>query len=297
MRIVKVHLGWLVLLAVSMTLLGCDRDGCTQPDDGNHNGAPMVDAWPKWSSADSSKIAYTHVARAWEELQEYGDRSVWVVDIVTLEEQHITDGVVYDWSPHGDELLIWRPGGQMWLVNWLTGEEQLLPVRGQEADFSPCGSRIAFYGGEETTGTWVLYLESMTTEWISDKGGADWSPDGSKLLCDSLVIIGDDGTRIGKVDVDYQFGLPWLGRWSPVGGAVAYGAYCAPRDGSSGDVGIWVANIDGTNQRLVTCPGARASWAPDGKGLAFMAASPDSKASVIWTVGIDGSGKKQVTFP
>jgi Tol biopolymer transport system component len=298
---VRIHnrsiLLWLLITSLQL-LAGCGGYRCTSPD--NDDGQPhsqMLDFWPKWCPADSNLIAYTHLAANGEELQHYGERSIWIVDTETLETEFVTEGVVYDWAPDGAQILFWRSGGNIWLVDISTGTEQCLPVRGSEADFSPCGRRISFHGGLETTGTWVFYLDSMEANWISAWGGADWHPDGTRLLCDSLVVISDEGQWQGKVEIDYAYGGPWLGRWSPSGDAIAYGAYCDMEERPYRDVAIWVVSDDGTRQSMVVCPGARASWSPDGRRLAYGAESADGVAMVVWTGSIDGSNKRQITFP
>lgn len=288
---------WLWMILVSLALVSCDYDGC-DPCPGQPIEYPPVYDWkPRWSHSDSMKIAYTHVSRTWEEYLTYGLYSTWVVDIGTLETEHITEGVVRDWTPDGRQLLIAREPNDFWLVDLAGGEEELLPVWGAEPDLSPCGNKIAFRGGEETTGIWIYSLDVMEARWISKRHYPEWSPDGTELLTDSLVRITEDGARVGKTEIDYQYGLPALGRWSPTGDRIAYGAYCEPPEVKYRNTGIWVVNLDGSGQRLVACPGAVVSWSPDGRWVAYGAPSADSTAGAIWIAEVDGSERRQVTFP
>jgi Tol biopolymer transport system component len=289
---------WLMVILASIVLASCDADRCGPCNSGEPIEYPPVhDGWPRWSPCDSMKIAYTHVSRTWEEYQTLGLYSTWVVDVGTLETEHIGEGVVRDWSPDGQKLLIGREPDQLWLVDLATEEEDLLPIQGVEPDFAPTGNKIALYAGEETTGIWIYFLETMEAQWIANRHFSEWSPDGTMLLTDSLVIMAEDGTRIGKTEIDLEYGLAALPRWSPGGDRIAYGAYCEPSDVKYRNAGIWVANLDGTDQRLVVCPGAVVSWSPDGHRVAYGAPSVDSTAGVIWTTNVDGSERRQITFP
>jgi Tol biopolymer transport system component len=87
------------------------------------------------------------------------------------------------------------------------------------------------------------------------------SPDGTQLLY-SLSLAGglqikDLGTRATRL-LD---GSGFVGRWSPVGGTIAY----IPLPSG----GIWTINADGTGAHAVSPPGHRyeggVQWSPDGK--------------------------------
>lgn len=286
-----------VLLAVSLCC-SCGGENCTNIDEEpDPEVGPRLHVRPIWSPTDSTQIAYTHVARDWGELQDLGHYSVWVVDLLTSQTRHVTEGRASDWSSDGRHLLVSRSMAEMWLVSVSTGEEQILSVRGVDGDYSPVGDRIAFYGGEDTTGTWILEIETMSASWVSPLFGATWGPDGTRLLCDSMIVIRDDGTRLGKIEIDYEYGGPWHGRWSPDGSRVVYGAYCHPRDSDNSEVGIWVANIDGSEQRLVDCPATVASWAPHGREVTYSAPSADRSFKVIWVASVDGTSRRQITSP
>jgi Tol biopolymer transport system component len=291
------HLCW-PLLAFCLVILACGPDACKTSEPECPDYKPLYDHDPKWSHEDSTQIAYTHYAKTWEELQQYGQFSIWVVNLETLEKEYITVGFVFDWSPDGSQLLFARSDWRLRLVDLASRTEELLPVQGGHGDFSPCGTKIAFSGGEETTGTWILDLETGAARWVCEWFHADWSPAGTTLVCDYIKIVGEDGTEIGQIEVGDEFGQPRRPRWSPTGDIVAYEALCELEEGCGRSRGIWAVGTDGSNIRLLACGVAEGfSWSPDGSKIAYSTSSTDSTGCGVWVVNMDGTGRTQVTVP
>ena len=285
---------WLVgiLLGAMALASGCDGTR-VEPEVNGHidPGGPVLDVHPLWSPVDSTRIGYTHFAQSQEELQEWGERSVWIVDTSTGVKQRLTDGMLFDWSPDGEEILLARSYVGVFLRDLQSGEEKEIPVLGGPMDIAPGGEEIAFVSLEEPEGLYILDLESLTSRWIAPRYECDWSPDGKTILCDSLIVIDRDGTRIGKVPWGFEVGSPVHARWSPDGRSIAFGQYCTGRT-----AGIFVIDADGSDQRVVACPGAGPSWSPDGRRLAYSAGA-ENHATAIWVVNADGTAKRQVTYP
>lgn len=271
---------------------GCSRDRCCGPDDGGAWPEPgqTLDVWTNWCPADTNKIGYTHYPKTYEELLEYGNHSVWTVDVATGEREYIARGWLVDWFPDGKRVLICREDGGLSIRDLGTGEEEAIPIFTMFADVSPSGRSIA-YGGPGEHGLWVMNLDSLTSRWVTDKWVCDWSPDGQELLCDSLVIVRADGSRVGKIPCDTTSGLPSWARWSPDGKSVAFSAGPA-----SGHPAVSVINVDGTGQVVVADPGAGPSWCPNGKMIAFSAVTAEN-TTAIWVANWDGTGRRQATFP
>ena len=253
--------------------------------------AQEVDLWPKWSPVDTATIAYTHVAQTMDELRQYGTYSTWIVDVPSGAKRFIVSGVPHDWTPDGRSILFCKSGG-LWTINVSTGLETLISSTPfcRSPRFAPDGSRLSVIkDGKPNYGTWIVVLESDEVAWVSPRYASDWSPDGTELICDSLVIIGADGTRKRKVPhsatMGYVLDEP---SWSPDGTLLAV---------TGKGPAIYVIGLDGSGERIVAQPGAVPSWAPDGERIAYGALSTDRTGMVLWVVNKDGTGKRQITFP
>lgn len=282
------HIGLAALCLLAATL------GCGDSDDngGTYPGWPqipdLVDGWPKWSSADTTKIAYAHCSMTWEEYKRYGDVTVWVVDIATGEMEMITTGAPADWTPDGSSILFYR-NGRLFLIDLSTKQERLVADERSlvlMADLSPCGDKVAYVLDDTGhRGIWIRNLTSGSSEWVYSGYGPDWHPDGSKLLCDSLIVISQQGERLYKFPYPTDFRYPGHARWSPDGQAIAFRAKS----------GIWLMDADGSNLRELV-GGSTPSWSPDGKRVAYGGLSADGRYTAIWVVNADGDAARQVTL-
>lgn len=281
---------------VTLVTMYCGCQTGSGPDNGNDlpNGGRRTDFAPKWCPVDSTKIGYTHSAKDWQELQEFGQSSIWIVDLTTQETRYVTEGVLQDWAPDGDRILFHRYDQGVFLGNLQTGAEEQIPVFGEPMDFSPSGREIAFVSFMDPEGIYILNLETLTSAWIAQRYDCDWSPDGERILCDSLIIISSGGARLTKIPLGPGPGIAAHARWSPNGREIAFGGFC---DDSRKDPGIWVVNLDGSGLRVVACRGAGPSWSRDGRMLAYSATSAEGYDSAIWIISIDGTGKRQVSHP
>ena len=118
--------------------------------------------------------------------------------------------------------------------------------------------------------------------------GAEWSPDGERILFSSnrgglgyqVYVMNADGTGQTRLtDPPSQAGSP---AWSPDGNRVVFG-----RSGA-----LWLMNADGTGQVVLaslTGLGGAPDWSPDGSYIAFV------RNDEIWVIRPDGTGLSQVT--
>ena len=285
---------WLIpVFAGSLLITGsCGEEGTTSIDP---IPPATVDVWPKWSPVDSTEIAYTHFARTLDEARELGDVSVWILNTVTGLNSHLAEGIACDWSPDGQQILLSRNG--IWILDLASGEKQNLTCGDGElcqhgaADVSPDGEQVAYVQGNDPGwGMWVLELASMSKARISDYNRPDWSPDGTEILCDSLIVIRPDGSRVRAIPHD-GLNLAVHARWSPDGSQIALGG-----EDAGGRGGIWIIDPDGSELRFLT-RGATPSWSPDGGRIAYSAVDAEANATAIWMINSDGTGRRQLTIP
>jgi TolB protein len=141
-----------------------------------------------------------------------------------------------------------------------------------DAVWSPDGRKIAFMSRREGTGEDVFVMNAdggdqrNLTHKPGNEVGSAWSPDGRAILFTAVPP-----------------GQPlWVG-----GSRSASGPY---RD-------VYVMNADGSAQRNLTrtreAEEYAATWAPNGRGIAF--AAYDGRSNRIFVLNPDGSGKRALT--
>jgi TolB protein len=178
-----------------------------------------------------------------------------------------------------------------------SGVKQLTrPRRGvvdQYNDMSPDGRRIVFERKERCP--------------------AGGSRDGLDNTCDLVYVMGLDGKELRQlVPCGFDTSEPFPGTcvgartpsWSPDGNRIAFRYALVDDnyvDSYTTNIGIWIANADGSARRQITQlePGTswdrEPQWSPDGRRLAFVREDLKRKAEAVFTVNVDGSGLFQVT--
>jgi Tol biopolymer transport system component len=121
---------------------------------------------------------------------------------------------------------------------------------------------------------------------VGDTWGADWSPDGSKL------VYSDRSGSFWILDVEagIQVHIPSIygaePRWAPDGNRICYDHWMP---GNMFDVRV--ANVDGTGETVVSHAiegwNGHPVWSPDGQWIAYR--HPDPPGQKLWLVRYDGT--------
>ncbi len=174
------------------------------------------------------------------------------------------------------------------------------------ARWSPDGQKIAI-SSPVGSGTEIFLVKAdgsqrtQLTYMGNDNYVDDWSPDGQRLVfqCDwkgsknqaaQICIINADGTHLVHVTDDKSDnGSP---SWSPDGRRIAF------TSNRERHYGIYVMNIDGSNQqRLTNSPDFDEGdpvWSPDGSRIAYVSDPGDSSKAGpnnIYAMNADGTNK------
>ena len=205
-------------------------------------------------------------------------------------------------SPDGRRVLLARQG--VTVATLATGASTRIGA-GEEssAGWSPDSTRVVFSGPEDN-GLYVVDLSTGRRRALlatSQTWTPSWSPDGQWIAFSRQIGYGP--TEVYAAHPDGS-GLRWLTDYAPGGG----GGLAWSRDGRLAFIGsrgseqsahlvivdVHRGRVDVMRPKLQR---GAVAWSPDGKTLAYAAASGNSEASTIFTVDADGSSRRQLTPP
>jgi hypothetical protein len=203
-------------------------------------------------------------------------------------------------SPDGRAVIVARRG--LVVVTLATGASRRVGA-GEEstAAWSPDGKAIVF-SGRENEGLYLVDARGGPSRQLLPRWQVwtpTWSPDGTWIAC--AIQIGYGPIEVYALHPDGS-GLRRLSRYAPAGdGRLAWS-----RDGRLAFVGTRESDrpahlvlVDVRAHRVeVLRPnieGGAVSWSPDGRTIAYAATSDSSRASAIYTVNSDGSGRRRLT--
>lgn len=170
--------------------------------------------------------------------------------------------------------------------------------------WSPNGRQIVFYRNSSNPqgpgGLFIVNVDGSGLRQVSPPTGglvgADWSPDGSKLVAYSgnrIAVIGEDGsglTFLAVTNAESRYGT-WGISWSPDGNEILYnGSHDV--DGFLGGPDVWVFNVATGLSRMLATPGVDARWSPDGRRIAYIATSGLGDLGSLIVIDSDGSNPR-----
>jgi len=292
-------MGRLFLLGV---FLGVVASSCDNSTGSGENPGPLpeyetVDCQPAWSPT-SEWIAFQRRGEETEDLK--------VIFLIRPDgsgaERMIDLGFEPDWSPEGDRI-IYSDGwdGVSTRVHDLGTDSTWVLFPGGlvfSLDWSPVGWKVAGVNSADgTPDICVSSLETLQCRWFGSGGEADWSPDGSELLClwNGMSIMDSSGANRRQI-ISYESGeAPVLGaHWHPDGDRIVF----CRLDVQTWDYKIWLVNADGTGLQCLGIGGGPA-WSPDGEQIVFADDVPEGewRSVRLWIMNADGTERRQLTFP
>jgi dipeptidyl aminopeptidase/acylaminoacyl peptidase len=134
---------------------------------------------------------------------------------------------------------------------------------------------------------------------VMRRGGADWAPDGKRLVLETergLAVVPVAGRKVGWLTHTQRDRDP---RWSPSGQRVAFVrvARCYYEFECKAPSNVYVVTPDGSSRRRMTEHAKAASliWSPDGRSILMTEESPNGLSEgKIAVVGADGRRLRRV---
>ncbi|MCX6555271.1 MAG: DUF5050 domain-containing protein [Candidatus Aminicenantes bacterium] len=233
-------------------------------------GRPLGPSW----SPDATRIAYyNHCSeKKW---------SLFIINADGSNPQQLTNDPdaldwCLSWSADGGQILFTRSrmtpvwSSEIWTMQADgSNARRIGNMDGQGADWSPAGSRIAYFDYVDGGGDiWVMDKDASRGVKITDHGAEDWwpnwSPDGSRIVFQSkregnfdIYSMKTDGS--GLIRLTNNLADDEEPKWSPDGCRIAFSSL---RDGH---YEIYVMNADGSGQKRLTSVDGQAinpDWKP-----------------------------------
>lgn len=211
------------------------------------------------------------------------------------------------WTPNSQAILYTRQGAdgdtlQRHRLDSTTSVTLLdIDVRAREAEMSPDGTRVVYTTDtEEGNELRVITLATgaitnvHANSGLADTRGADWSPDGSKLVFSGpgstrttsrLYVADADGTSPVVITPDEQDDHHLFPDWSPDGSTIAF------TDWGGDEQTVKLIDADGTDQRVLATDAFDSTWSPGSDKLVVTTRDSLTNESryQLRVVGADGS--------
>lgn len=165
--------------------------------------------------------------------------------------------------------------------------------------WSPDGQKIVFRKQAADPrgpgGLFIINSDGSGLREMPVMAGADWSPDGTRLVGYSgsnIAVVGQDGTGFTLLPPTNVDALDGSGiSWSPDGKEILYnGNHIVGTAGSGADV--WILNILTGVSRVLAPLGLDARWSPDGRRVAYIATDAAGQPGNLNVINSDGSNPR-----
>jgi Tol biopolymer transport system component len=222
------------------------------------------------------------------------------------------------WSPDGDQLLVRMEGGGLGAID-VHGDAavDLLPGDGLDVravTWSPDGSRIAFSATDAGTAGRPAQLYSVDPDGTDlhpfiatgsvdgertaiDGDDPAWSPDGRWLAyidrTSGLWVLRPDGSERRQLGVAVAADGSVIGgyAWAPDSTRLTYQRRASDARGVA-STGIFIIGVDGAAERHIAADAqveVTPRWSPDGRQIAWLAATTEVFGVTLFDVGSDRS--------
>ena len=293
-------------LILLFLIMGCNKNPVYEGISPGPIIYPVIDDFPAWSP-EGSTIAYHHFHYTYIDSAtgrggyDYDSTGIWFISPDgSNNRMFLKDGDLPDWSPDGKWIAFVR-GAQIYkiMVNGDSLTQLTSEGRNFFPDWSPDGKKIAYDSNAKSpVGGYSIWIMDADGTHKYDKGFgrfADWSPDGREL---TYIGLGGEVYRVDlsinkQIQLTSSYGDARCPIFSPDGGQIAFGS-------AASNYGLWVMNIDGSNQRLLTEYWSEShSWSPDGTKIVYTYYKRklySSTNGTLWLMNADGSNQKPLTF-
>lgn len=262
------------------------------------------DGAPVWSH-DGNNIAFSRRID--------GKKQIFIMDADGGNLKRVTNNAADNelpcWSPDSSKLVFQSDRDGNWEIYTISVDGELAQLTDDAADdlspdWSPDGNRIAFSSNRNgKQHIYVMNADGSSLAQITNSPAEDtepaWAPDGKRIVFSSLrdgnkeiYVMNADGTNPRRLTNDPA--VDSFPRWS-VDGRILF----TSNRGGQTDIYVTDEEAGGNVARLTTMGASRASWAPDGRKVAFVARSTELIGAAYWlqvyVIDADGSNLKMIT--